>query len=81
MRSLRSASIGSISAWLPSRRSTLHHTGGCVMTRDGQVRSWSAIGANGGYFADGSIFIGGSFCGHGRYGPRWTMDKGLRHPV
>ncbi len=28
MRSLRSASMGSISAWLPSRRSTLHHTGG-----------------------------------------------------
>ena len=27
MRSLRSLSIGSISAWLPSRRSTLHQTG------------------------------------------------------
>jgi hypothetical protein len=35
MRSLRSASIGSISAWLPSRRSTLHQTGGFVITRDG----------------------------------------------
>mgnify|MGYP003693538251 CR=1 FL=1 len=39
MRRLRSAFIGSISAWLPSRRSELHQTGTWVMTLDGQVRS------------------------------------------
>ena len=39
MRRLRAASIGSISAWLPSRRSTLHHSGGVVITLSGQVRS------------------------------------------
>ncbi len=39
MRALRSWPIGSISAWLPSRRSTEHQTGGLVMTLSGQVRS------------------------------------------
>ena len=77
MRSLRSASIGSISAWLPSRRSTLHHTGGAVITRDGHVRSDSAIGAKGRYFADGSIFIDVPSAASGKA----AMDKGLRHPV
>jgi hypothetical protein len=32
MRSLRAWSIGSIRAWLPSRRSLLHQTGGRVIT-------------------------------------------------
>src|SRR4051812_8667926 len=58
MRSLRSASMGSISAWLPSRRSTLHQMGGLVITCEGQVRSASAIGWNGRYLTDGSIFMG-----------------------
>jgi hypothetical protein len=44
-RSLRSASIGSMSAWLPSRRSTLHHCGAAVVVRLGQVRSASSTGA------------------------------------
>ena len=44
MRRLRSGSIGSISAWLPSRRSTLHHRGARVITRRGHVRSGSGIG-------------------------------------
>lgn len=39
MRSLRSASIGSMRAWLPSRRSTAHQRGALVMTLSGQVRS------------------------------------------
>ena len=30
MRRLRSGSIGSIRAWLPSRRSTEHHSGACI---------------------------------------------------
>ena len=54
MRRLRAASIGSISAWLPSRRSTLHHNGGAVITLSGQVRAPLSIGANGRYFLVGS---------------------------
>ena len=47
IRRFRSGSIGSISAWLPSRRSTLHHRGAVVVTRLGHRRSSSAIGVNG----------------------------------
>jgi hypothetical protein len=47
------------------------------MTRDGQPRSGSAIGANGRYFADDSIFIDGSF--HSLC--EAAMEKGLGHPV
>jgi hypothetical protein len=47
MRSLRGMSMGSISAWLPSRRSTLHHMGGRVSTASGQVRSVRRTGVNG----------------------------------
>src|SRR5664279_1444664 len=39
MRRLRSGLIGSISAWLPSRRSTAHHIGAVSTTLSGQVRS------------------------------------------
>ena len=47
MRRLRSGPMGSISAWLPSRRSTLHQSGArSVMALSGQVRSVSATGAN-----------------------------------
>ena len=44
MRRLRAGSIGSISAWLPSRRSTEHHSGALSMTTFGHVRSVSTIG-------------------------------------
>ena len=44
MRRLRAGLIGSISAWLPSRRSTAHHIGARSMTLSGQVRSGSVIG-------------------------------------
>ncbi len=47
MRRFRSGSIGSMSAWLPSRRSTLHHRGARVMTRDGHVRSGRGMGVKG----------------------------------
>jgi hypothetical protein len=57
MRTLRSMSMGSISAWLPSRRSTLHQTGGLVMTASGQVRSVSARGE--------SAVFGGRVLQHG----------------
>ena len=39
MRRLRAGLIGSISAWLPSRRSTAHHIGARSTTLSGQVRS------------------------------------------
>ena len=47
MRSLRVGSIGSMRAWLPSRRSTEHHSGALSMTTFGQVRSVSTTGTNG----------------------------------
>ena len=43
MRRLRAGLIGSISAWLPSRRSTAHHIGARSMTLSGQVRSATAM--------------------------------------
>src|SRR5947209_20311870 len=53
MRCLRAGLIGSISAWFPSRRSTAHHIGACVMTLSGHVRSGRLTGstssANGRY--------------------------------
>src|SRR6476646_6661251 len=51
MRVLRSESIGSIRAWLPSRRSTAHQIGGLVMTLLGHCRSLISIGLNGTYFS------------------------------
>ncbi len=48
---LRAGSIGSISAWLPSRRSTLHHRGARVIRLDGHVRSSSGGGTNGRYLS------------------------------
>ena len=47
MRSLRSGSMGSMSAWLPSRRSTEHHCGALVSLRSGHWRSGSSSGTNG----------------------------------
>ena len=45
MMRLRSGLIGSMSAWLPSRRSTAHQRGAFVMRASGHVRSgrWTAI--------------------------------------
>ena len=62
MRRLRCGSIGSISAWLPSRRSTLHHSGALSMTTLGQVRSYSTIGTYGWYLSN-FIFFGVAGCG------------------
>src|SRR5258708_6335864 len=55
--SLRAGSIGSMSAWLPSRRSTLHQRGALVIRADGQVRSSRRAGRNGRYFSNG-ILVG-----------------------
>src|SRR5581483_620674 len=54
IRILRSGPIGSISAWLPSRKSTLHQIGALVMVRPGHFRSGRLMGWNGRYFKDGS---------------------------
>ncbi len=47
IRHLRSGSMGSMSAWLPSRRSTEHHFGALVSLRSGQWRSAISRGTNG----------------------------------
>src|SRR5262249_27930844 len=51
MRVLRSESIGSTSAWLPSPRATAHQVGALVMTWDGHRRSASWTGLKGTYFS------------------------------
>src|SRR4051794_39275172 len=43
---LRAGLIGSISAWLPSRRSVDSQRGASVMVRDGQMRSGRSIGGD-----------------------------------
>src|SRR4051794_40868539 len=45
MRRLRAGLIGSISAWLPSRRSTAHHMGAVATTLSGHVRSATVTGS------------------------------------
>jgi hypothetical protein len=62
MRRLRTGSIGSISAWLPSRRSTEHHSGAFSIRLLGQVRSSSTSGRKWRYFSNG-IFLGFVGCG------------------
>ncbi len=68
MRRLRAGLIGSINAWLPSRRSTAHHIGALSMTRSVQVRSGSVIGS--------------TSSANGRYrligidDPRWVFQAG-----
>src|SRR5690606_264493 len=53
MRRLRSLFIGSIRAWLPSRRSTEHQIGGAVMARVGHRRSGRSMGRTGVYLVAG----------------------------
>src|ERR1700722_12948496 len=45
--------MGSISAWLPSRRSTLAQRGARVNRRSAQVRSWSTSGTCERYLSKG----------------------------
>ena len=59
-RSLRAVSIGSTSAWFPSRRSTLHHAGALSIVFEGQLLSWSRKSATGRYFVLGSFSISSS---------------------
>src|SRR5665213_1811460 len=63
-RRLRVTSIGSINAWLPSRRSTLHHAGAAMITAPGQRRSGRSTGGKGRYFRVAIRFMGfGSYVG------------------
>src|SRR5262249_5291574 len=59
IRRLRTGSIGSINAWLPSRRSTEHQVGARSMRRFGHWRAGMERGSgmNGVYFSNG-IFLG-----------------------
>src|SRR6202008_2183022 len=68
MRRLRAGLIGSISAWLPSRRSTAHHIGAWVSTRSGQVRSASRIGS--------TSSANGRYRPIGIDDPRWVFHAG-----
>ena len=47
--------MGTASAWLPSRKSTLHQMGARVRTRLGHCRSGKLTGGNGRYFFDGFL--------------------------
>jgi len=58
MRSFLSASIGSISDWLPSRRSELSQIGALSITLLGQVRSGMSICGKARYFCDGFLSMG-----------------------
>ena len=53
MRSFSCTFIGSIRAWLPSRRSTLHQRGARSKVRPGHCRSGRSMGANGRYLWNG----------------------------
>ncbi len=53
IRRLRAWSMGSISAWLPSRRSELHQSGARVMVLFGHLRSGSDTGVVARYFFSG----------------------------
>jgi len=65
MRSLRSGSIGSISAWLPSRRSVLSHSGAFVICASGQRRSGRAMGAKARYLVCGCLSMRAFLVGSG----------------
>src|SRR5215469_5848387 len=62
--------MGSIKAWLPSRKSTLHHTGGLVILRSGHWRSFSEMVGNGWYFFDGSFSMATLLSSFGGRAPR-----------
>ena len=64
MRRLRAGSIGSMSAWLPSRRSTEHHSGAFVMRWSGQVRSGQLEREERPVLVEGHPLRGHGFRGH-----------------
>ena len=85
MRRLRVGSIGSMSAWLPSRRSTEHHSGALSMTWSGQVRSARTIGICGRYLSNGiglGVTLAGGISGSwGHAADGWvrTVEAGAKN--
>src|SRR5208282_4165103 len=57
--------MGTASAWLPSRKSTLHQMGARVRTRLGHCRSGRLTGGSGRYFFDGFFCMLSISCGSG----------------
>ena len=53
-----STDIGSTRAWLPSRKSTLHHVGAWVIVLSGHVRFFITMGANAWYLVWVNVDIG-----------------------
>src|SRR5262245_34509323 len=68
MRRLRCGLIGSIRAWLPSRRSTAHHIGARSTILSGHVRSASAT--------DSTSSAKGRYRPTGIAEPRWVFQAG-----
>src|SRR5690242_19350561 len=73
-----SAPIGSIRAWLPSRRSTLHQAGAWSRVRDGQVRSGRLIAGKARYLWIGIVVGMGKLLSEGR---RRRQAGGLKTPA
>ena len=71
MRSLRTGSIGSMSAWLPSRRSTEHHSGAFSIWRFGHC----AIGQRERQRPERRVLLEGHLFGsHGVAVPSWCLS-------
>ena len=67
IRRLRAGSIGSMRAWLPSRRSTEHHSGAFSMRLSGQVRSGEREREERPVLLEGHALRGHGFRGHRRF--------------
>src|SRR5579875_3742071 len=82
IRFLRSEFIGSISAWLPSRRSTAHQRGALVMTLLGHCRSGRSTlicSWNGTYLPIG-MEVGNWGCFMARlFGGCWASARGQQN--
>ena len=63
--------MGSNSAWLPSRRSVLHHTGTVVSWREGHWRFGRSMAGNGRYFLEGSLSMAVTRSDADTTSPRW----------
>src|SRR5262249_58638298 len=77
MRRLRSGSIGSMSAWFPSRKSTEHQRGAFTSCLLGQVRSGRESGMKARYLSK-AIFFGVAGRGGMSFSPR--VEFGLLSP-
>src|SRR5688572_14198191 len=74
-RFLVSRLMGSNRAWLPSRRSVLHHTGTLFSVREGHCRFGRSMVGKGRYLLDGSCNIAASLCGSGARLPHISRSR------